>query len=102
MRKVRVGDNVIVLCGKDKGKNGKVVKLLWNSNKALIEGINLSTKAVKPTQENPNGGFISKENFINISNISIASPKDGKASRVGIKLVDGKNIRYAKSCGTEL
>lgn len=102
MNKLKIGDKVTVVCGKDKGKIGKVLKLRWNSQQVCVEGVNLATKALKPTQDNPNGGFLKKENFLNISNIAIVSPKTGKASKVGIKFVDGKKVRFAKSCGTEL
>jgi len=102
MNKLKVGDTVVVTSGKDKGKSGKILKLKWNSGRVCVEGVNLATKALKPTQENPNGGFVKKENFLNISNVSVVSPKTGKATRVGIKEVEGKKIRFAKSCGTEL
>jgi len=102
MNKLKVGDEVIVLSGKDKSKSGKILKLFWNNSKVLVEGINLSTKALKPTQENPNGGFVKKENTLSISNIAVKSPKTGQASRVGIKTEDGKKTRYAKSCGSLL
>ena len=102
MNKLKVGDNVIVTSGKDKGKKGKILKLFWNTGRVVVEGVNLSTKALKPTQENPNGGFVKKENALNISNVSIVSPKSGKATRVGIRVTEGKSVRFAKSCGSEL
>ena len=102
MKKFNVGDKVVVLAGKDKGKTGSITKINWKSNMVLVGDINIATKAIKPTQESPNGGFAKIENPINLSNIGIVSPKSGKASRVGIKVVDGKKMRYAKSCGSEL
>jgi large subunit ribosomal protein L24 len=102
MRKLNVDDKVIVNAGKDKGKSGKILKLFWGQNKVLVEGVNLSTKALKPSQENPNGGFVQIEKALPISNVALVSPKSGKATKVGIKTKDGKKVRFAKSCGTEL
>ena len=102
MKKYNVGDKVVVIAGKDKGKTGEIAKLNWKSNYALVSGVNLMTKAIKPTQENPNGGFTKIERRIDLSNISVVSPKTGKATRVGIKEVEGKKKRFAKACGSIL
>lgn len=102
MNKLKVGDKVILVAGKDKGKTGKIVSLNWKKSTVIVEGINLATKTLKPSQENPDGGFVKKENSVSISNISVISPKTGKPSKVGFKL-DGDNfVRYAKSCGSKL
>lgn len=98
MVKIRKGDDVIVRTGKDKGKNGRVTKIL-KDNKVLVEGINQVKKNQKP---NPNagvsGGIIVKDMPINISNIGLYNPETKKADRVGFKfLEDGKKVRYFKS-----
>lgn len=98
MAKIRKGDDVIVRAGKDKGKNGRVTKIL-KDNKVLVEGINQVKKNQKP---NPNagvsGGIIVKDMPINISNIGLYNPETKKADRVGFKfLEDGKKVRYFKS-----
>lgn len=98
MAKIRKGDEVIVRTGKDKGKSGRVAKVL-NNNKVLVEGINQVKKSQKP---NPNtgisGGIIVKDMPINISNIGLYNPETKKADRVGYKfLEDGKKVRYFKS-----
>ena len=98
MQKIRKGDDVIVRAGKDKGKSGRVTKIL-KDNKVLVEGINQVKKNQKP---NPNagvsGGIIVKDMPINISNIGLYNPVTKKADRVGFKfLEDGKKVRYFKS-----
>ena len=98
MAKIRKGDDVIVRTGKDKGKSGRVTKIL-KDNKVLVEGINQAKKNQKP---NPNagvsGGIIVKDMPINISNIGLYNPETKKADRVGFKfLEDGKKVRYFKS-----
>ncbi|MCL7420238.1 MAG: 50S ribosomal protein L24 [Methylobacter sp.] len=98
MQKIRQGDDVIVRTGKDKGKSGRVVKVLKN-NKILVEGINQVKKNQRP---NPNagisGGIIVKDMPINISNVGLYNPETKKADRVGFKfLEDGKKVRYFKS-----
>jgi large subunit ribosomal protein L24 len=98
MAKIRKGDDVIVRTGKDKGKSGRVTKIL-KDNKVLVEGINQVKKNQKP---NPNagvsGGIIVKDMPINISNIGLYNPETKKADRVGFKfLEDGKKVRYFKS-----
>ncbi|MDD5579080.1 MAG: 50S ribosomal protein L24 [Methylobacter sp.] len=98
MQKIRQGDDVIVRTGKDKGKSGRVTKVL-KGNKVLVEGINQVKKNQKP---NPNagvsGGIIVKDMPINISNIGLYNPETKKADRVGFKfLEDGKKVRYFKS-----
>lgn len=102
MQKLRVNDEVIVLTGKDAGKKGKVKKINLKRKMALVEGVNLYKKAVKPTQENPNGGFADLEKGIHLSNIAVVSPKTGGPTRVRIENKDGKKIRVATKCGSEL
>lgn len=102
MQKLKISDEVIVLSGRNKGKKGKVFKLLPKRNRVLIEGVNLLKKNMKPTQENPSGGIIDKEASIHISNVAIVSPKTNKGSRVRIETRDGKNVRIAVACGSVL
>ena len=99
---IKKGDTVIVLTGKDKGKKGKVQKVLVKEERAIVEGINMVSKSQKPSAKNPQGGIVKQEAPIHISNLSLIDPKSGKATRVSIKH-DGKNvIRIAKKSGEEI
>ena len=102
MNKLKINDKVIVTAGKDKGKIGILKKINLDKNHVVVEGVNIVKKSLKPTQENPNGGFVDAEKPLNISNIQLYSEKKSSASRVGIKRVDGKNVRFLKKCGTVL
>lgn len=99
-RKIRRDDEVIVLAGKDKGKQGKVLKVLTESDKLIVEGVNLVKKHQKP---NPHlgvaGGIVEKESSIHVSNVAIVNPKTGKADRVGFRIEDEKKVRFFKSDG---
>ncbi|MBK1866969.1 50S ribosomal protein L24 [Aestuariivirga sp. YIM B02566] len=97
--KIRKGDKVVVRAGRDKGKVGEVLRVYPEDNRALVQGVNVVRKHQKqtPGQE---GGIVSKEMPIHISNIALRDPKDGKPTRVGYKtLKDGKKVRFAKSSG---
>lgn len=97
--KIKKGDQVIVITGRDKGKTGEVVKSMPKENKVLVQGINLVKRHTKPTQESA-GGIISKEAPIHVSNVSLIDPKSGKATRVGFKVEkDGQKVRVAKRSG---
>lgn len=99
---IRKNDTVIVLAGKDKGKTGKVQKVLVAEQRAIVEGINMVSKSQKPSAANPQGGIVKIEAPIHISNLSLIDPKSGKATRVAIKH-EGKNvIRIAKKSGEEI
>lgn len=102
MQKLKVNDDVVILAGKDAGKKGKVKKINFKSNRVIVEGVNLIKKAVKPTQENPNGGFVELEKGVHISNVSVVSPKTGTATRVRIEEKDGNKVRVATKCGSVL
>jgi len=102
MQKIRENDEVVILAGKDKGKKGKVTNLNFKSNRVMVEGINKIKKTQKPSQENPNGGFLDIEASVHISNIAVVSPKTGGATRVRIENKDGKKIRVAVKCGSVL
>lgn len=97
--KIKKGDQVIVITGRDKGKTGEVTKAMPKESKVLVSGINLVKRHTKPTQENA-GGIISKEAPIHVSNVALIDPKSGKATRVGIKVEkDGSKVRVAKKSG---
>ena len=99
---IKKDDTVIVLTGKDKGKKGKVQKVLVKEERAIVEGINMVSKSQKPSAKNPQGGIVKQEAPIHISNLSLIDPKSGEATRVSIKH-DGKNvIRIAKKSGEEI
>ena len=100
--KIRKNDTVVVLAGEDKGKTGKVLKVLVEKQRAIVEGVNIINKSTKPNAKNPQGGFVKQEAPIHISNLSLIDPKSGKATRVAIKH-EGKNvIRIAKKSGEEI
>lgn len=97
--KIRKGDKVIVLSGRDKGKSGEVVKLVLKEGRAFVQGINIVKRHTKPSQTNP-GGIVDKELPIHLSNLAIIDPKDDKPTRVGFKrLEDGRKVRFAKRSG---
>jgi large subunit ribosomal protein L24 len=102
MQKIKVDDEVVVIAGRDKGKKGKVKSLNFKKNTAVVEGVNMVKKTVKPTQENPDGGIFDKEAVINLSNIAVVSPKTKTATRVRIEERDGKKVRVAVKCGSVL
>ena len=100
---IKKNDTVVVLAGQDKGKIGKVLKVLVDENRALVEGVNMVSKSTKPSAKNPQGGIVKQEAPIHISNLSLIDPKSGKATRVGIKVTeDGKKVRIAKKSGEEI
>jgi large subunit ribosomal protein L24 len=99
MQKIRKGDKVVVLAGKDKGRSGEVLRVLPKDEKALVRGVNMIVRHQKQTQAQE-GGLIRKEAPIHLSNIALADPKDGKPTRVGFQVQkDGKKVRVAKRSG---
>ncbi len=101
--KIKTGDYVQVMSGKDRGKKGKVLKVLRDKDRVLVEGINIITKRVKPTAENPQGGLVEKEAPIHISNVMLVDPKTGEPTRVGYRFDEnGNKIRYAKKSGEQI
>ncbi|MFC5586016.1 50S ribosomal protein L24 [Nitratireductor kimnyeongensis] len=99
MQKIKKGDNVVVLAGKDKGRTGEVVKVMPKEDKALVRGVNLVRRHQKQSAQ-ADGGIITKEAPIHLSNLALADPKDGKPTRVGFKVQeDGKKVRVAKRSG---
>ena len=97
---IRKNDTVIVLTGEDKNKTGKVLKVLVDKNRAIVEGLNIVSKSTKPSAQNPQGGIVKQEASIHISNLSLIDPKSGKPTRVGIqKNEDGTKVRVSKRSG---
>ncbi|AYL98910.1 50S ribosomal protein L24 [Mucilaginibacter celer] len=101
--KIRKGDLVKVIAGDSKGSQGKVVEVLVDKNRAIVEGANMVSKHTKPNAANPNGGIVKQEAAIHISNLALVDPKTGETTRVGRKLNDaGKLVRVAKKSGEEI
>jgi len=101
--KIRKGDLVQVIAGDSKGTQGKVLEVIVDKNRAIVEGANLVSKHTKPNAANPNGGIIKKEAPIHISNLALIDPKSGKATRVGRQEnKEGKLVRVAKKSGEEI
>ena len=97
--KIRKGDQVIVLKGRDKGKKGEVVRILPKENRAVVQGVNMVKKHQRPTPNDP-GGIKTEEAPINIANIAMVDPKSGDATRVGFKVMDdGRKVRVARKSG---
>ncbi|MBL4954569.1 50S ribosomal protein L24 [Neobacillus sp. OS1-32] len=94
---VKKGDKVRVISGKDKGKTGVILAAYPKDNRVLVEGVNIVKKHSKPSQANPQGGILSFEAPIHVSNVMPIDPKTGNPTRVGYKTVDGKKVRVAKS-----
>jgi large subunit ribosomal protein L24 len=100
--KIRKGDKVVVLSGRDKGRTGEVVEVRPDESRALVRGVNMVKRHQRQTAQQE-GGIISKELPVHLSNIALADPKDGKPTRVGFKVQpDGKKIRIAKRSGAEI
>ena len=99
---IRKNDTVMVLAGEDKGKTGKVLKVLVEKQRAIVEGVNMVSKSTKPSAKNPQGGIVKQEAPIHVSNLSLIDPKSGNTTRVSIKQ-EGKNVvRIAKKSGEEI
>lgn len=100
---IKKGDTVYVLAGEDRGKTGRVLKVLVTKQRAIVEGVNIVTKATKPSAKHPQGGLVKMEAPIHISNLSLLDPKSGKPTRIGRRRNDeGKLVRYAKKSGEEI
>lgn len=103
MNRVRKGDKVVVVAGKDKAKTGTVLVVYPKENKVLVEGVNLIKRHTKPNAANPDGGILEREAPLHVSNVQLVDPKTGAPTRVGYKtLEDGKKVRYAKKSGEEI
>ena len=95
---LKKGDKVLVIAGKDKGKQGEILELLPKKYRAIVDGVNIARKHMKPTQDN-NGGIQDLAMPIHISNLMLIDPKTGDATRVGRRVEDGKIVRYSKTSG---
>ncbi len=97
--KIKKGDTVVVLTGRDAGRSGEVIQVLPKEDRALVRGVNLVKRHQRQTQT-AEGGIVSKEAAIHLSNIAVADPKDGKPTRVGFRILDdGRKVRFAKRSG---
>ena len=96
--KIKKGDTVVVLAGRDKGRSGEVLQVVPKEERALVRGVNMIKRHQRQSM-NQEGGIISKEAPIHLSNLALADPKDGKATRVGFKIHDGRKVRVAKRSG---
>jgi len=102
MAKIRKGDRVVVLSGRDKGRSGDVLRMMPKENRAIVQGVNMVTRHQKQTASEE-GGIRQKEAAIHLSNLALTDPKDGKPTRVGFKaLKDGRKVRVAKRSGEEI
>ena len=100
---IQKGDTVIVNAGNSKGKTGKVLSVLVEKQRAVVEGVNIVSKSTKPSAQHPQGGIIKQEAPIHISNLNVVDPKTGKATRIGRREgANGKLVRYAKKSGEEI
>jgi large subunit ribosomal protein L24 len=98
--RIKTGDQVVVIAGKDKSKRGRVLKVIPKENRVIVEGVNIVKRHTKPSPAHPEGGIIEKEAPIHASNVMLVDPKTGEPTRVGYKfLEDGTKVRYAKKSG---
>jgi len=100
---IKKGDSVVVIAGNSKGQKGRVLEVIRDDERAIVEGINLIKKHTKPNAAHPQGGIIEKEASVHISNLMVADPKTGKPTRIGRRLnAKGKLVRYSKKSGEEI
>jgi large subunit ribosomal protein L24 len=101
--RIRKDDTVIVIAGKDKGRSGRVLKVIPAEERVVVEGVNMVKRHTKPDIAHPQGGVIAKEAPLHISNVALRDPKTGKPTRVGFKVNDkGRKVRVAKGSGVEI
>ncbi|GAB7387285.1 50S ribosomal protein L24 [Bacillaceae bacterium] len=97
---VKTGDMVMVITGKDKGKKGRILRAFPKEARVLVEGVNLVKKHTRPSPANPQGGIVTQEAPIHVSNVMLLDPKTGEPTRIGYKVLEnGKKVRYAKKSG---
>ena len=99
--KIRKGDKVVVITGRDKGRSGEVIEMRPSEGRALVRGIHMVKRHQKQSASQ-DGGIIAKESSVHLSNLALADPKDGKPTRVGFKVVGDKKVRFAKRSGVEI
>ena len=97
--KIRKGDRVVVLTGRDKGRQGAVSKVFPKESRVLVDGLNMVQRHTRPTQGDPQGGIKSKEAPLHVSNVALVDPKTGGATKVGFRIEGGKKVRFAKKSG---
>ena len=100
--KIKKGDNVKVIAGKDKGRTGKVIRAFPRESKVIVEGVNVNKRHQKPKKANQQGQIIDKTLPVHVSNVQLIDPKSGEVTRIGRKIVKGKNVRFARRSGVEL
>lgn len=100
--KIKKGDTVRVIAGKDKGKEGTVEKVFPSKERVIVKGVNIVKKHQKPTNANPNGGIVEVEAPIHVSNVMLIDPSNNEPTRVGFKIEDGKKVRVSKKTGKTL
>ncbi|MBS0383797.1 MAG: 50S ribosomal protein L24 [Proteobacteria bacterium] len=104
--RIRKDDTVVVIAGKDKGRTGKVVRVITADNRIVVEGVNMVKRHTKPDIAHPNGGVISKEAPIHVSNVALRDPKTGKPTRIGFKMIgegaQRRKVRVAKGSGVQI
>ena len=100
---IKKGDTVVVLSGESQGQKGKVLEVLAEKERAIVEGVNLASKHTKPNADHPQGGIVKQEAPIHISNLMVVDPSSGEPTRIGRKLNEkGKLVRYSKKSGEEI
>ena len=100
--KLKKGDTVVVIAGKDKGKEAKVLAVFPHNERVVLERVNMMKKATRPTQKNPKGGILEIEAPMHVSNVAIVCPKCSQATRIGRKREDGTRVRVCKKCGNDI
>jgi large subunit ribosomal protein L24 len=100
-QKIRKGDKVVVISGRDKGRSGEVIEVRKTQDRALVRGIHMVKRHQKQSAQQE-GGIVAKESSVHLSNLAVADPKDGKPTRVGFKIVGDKKVRFAKRSGVEI
>jgi large subunit ribosomal protein L24 len=101
--RIRKDDMVVVIAGKDKGSSGRVIKVMPKEERVVVEGVNMVKRHTKPDIAHPQGGVVSKEAPLHVSNVQLRDPKTGKPTRVGFKVNDkGRKVRVAKGSGVEI
>jgi large subunit ribosomal protein L24 len=97
--KIKKGDRVVLLTGKDKGKQGSVLRMLPKDERVVVEGLNMVQRHTRPTQADPQGGIKHKEAPLHVSNVALVDPKSGGPTKVGFRIEGGKKVRFAKKSG---
>jgi large subunit ribosomal protein L24 len=101
--RIRKGDKVVVLAGKDKGRTGEVIKSIPDENRVVVSGVNIIARHTRPSQADPQGGIKRREAAIHVSNVAHVAPRDGKATRIGFKTdAKGRKVRFAKRSGENI